>query len=148
MSRPNTAWRFMSATPPDELSPAQRWFALAVQDLAAAQILVADGSAALRIAGFLAQQAAEKALKAGLFAASIAAPRIHGLNQILARYPSTRSPNVDADDLDLLDPWVMDGRYAADLPDLSRAEADRLLLAARRVLDSVLASEPSLDLRS
>ena len=59
----------MSASLPDEPSPAQRWFALAIEDLAAARILIADGSAALRIAGFIAQQAAEKALKAGLFAA-------------------------------------------------------------------------------
>ena len=138
----------MSASPPDEPSPAQRWFALAQEDLAAAQILIADGSAALRIAGFLAQQAAEKALKAGLFAASIAAPRIHGLNQLLARYPSTGVPNVDADDLDLLDPWVIDGRYAADLPDPGRSEADELLLAARRVVDAVRASEPDLGPRS
>ena len=77
----------MNASQPDEPSPAQRWFVLAEQDLTAAQILITDGSAALRIAGFLAQQAAEKALKAGLFAASIAAPRIHGLNQLVARYP-------------------------------------------------------------
>jgi HEPN domain-containing protein len=59
----------MSALPPDEPTPAQRWFALAEEDLAAARVLIADGSAALRIAGFLSQQAAEKALKAGLFAA-------------------------------------------------------------------------------
>lgn len=134
----------MSASPPDEPSPAQRWFALAEEDPAAAQILIADGSAALRIAGFLAQQAAEKALKAGLFAASIAAPRIHGLNQLLARYPSGRTPVVDPDDLDLLDPWVIDGRYAADLPDLGLSEADELLLAARRVTDAVRSSEPAL----
>jgi HEPN domain-containing protein len=74
----------------------------------------------LRIAGFLAQQAAEKALKAGLFAASIAVPRIHGLNQLLARYPSVGAPDVDLDDLDLLDPWVIDGRYAADTRPISR----------------------------
>lgn len=135
----------MSASPPEEPTPAQRWFALAEEDLAAAQILIAEGSAALRIAGFLAQQAAEKALKAGLFAASIAAPRIHGLNQLLARYPSTSAPNVDIDDLDLLDPWVMDGRYAADLPDLGRSEADDLLLAARRVVDAVRASGPAVE---
>ena len=138
----------MNASQPDEPSPAQRWFVLAEQDLTAAQILITDGSAALRIAGFLAQQAAEKALKAGLFAASIAAPRIHGLNQLVARYPSGRSPNVDPDDLDLLDPWVIDGRYAADLPDLGCDEADELLLAARRVVDAVRTSEPTLGLKS
>jgi HEPN domain-containing protein len=137
-------WRCMSASPPEEASPAQRWFALAIEDLAAARILIADGSAALRIAGFLAQQAAEKALKAGLFAASIGVPRIHGLNQLLGRYPNVGAPEVDPDDLDLLDPWVIDGRYAADLPDLGRAEADELLQAAHRVVDAVAVAQPSL----
>ncbi len=106
--------------------------------------MVAEGSVALRIAGFLAQQAAEKALKAGLFAASIAVPRIHGLNQLVARYPSVGAPDVDPDDLDLLDPWVIDGRYAADLPDLGRTDADELLLAAHRVVHAVEASQPNL----
>ena len=134
----------MSASLPEGPSPAQRWFALATEDLAAARVLIAEGSVALRIAGFLAPQAAEKALKAGLFAASIAVPRIHGLNQLLARYPSVGAPDVDPDDLDLLDPWVFDGRYAADLPDLGRTDADELLRAADRVVNAVEASQPSL----
>ena len=96
----------MSALPPDEPTPAQRWFALAEEDLAAARVLIADGSAALRIAGFLSQQAAEKALKVGLFAALLGAPRIHGLNQLLSRYPTGSAPRVAVDDLDMLDPWV------------------------------------------
>ena len=118
----------MSALPPDEPTPAQRWFALAEEDLAAARVLIADGSAALRIAGFLAQQAAEKALKAGLFAALLGAPRIHGLNQLLSRYPTASAPRVDVDDLDMLDPWVIDGRYAADLPKLPADLAEQTLL--------------------
>ena len=68
--------------------------------------LVESGGAGLGIAGFLAQQAAEKALKAGLFAALLGAPRIHGLNQLLSRYPTASAPRVDVDDLDMLDPWV------------------------------------------
>jgi HEPN domain-containing protein len=79
----------------------------------------------------------EKALKAGLFARGIAAPKIHGLRQLLARCPTTGSPDVDLDDLDLLDPWVIDGRYAADLPDLSVADAQRLLVSAERVVDTI-----------
>jgi len=55
----------MSDQPPEpEMTPAQRWFRLAEQDLAAAGVLLRDGSSALRIVGFLAQQAAEKALTA------------------------------------------------------------------------------------
>ncbi len=33
-------------------------------------------------------------------------------------------------DLELLDPWVIDGRYAADLPDVGISEASDLLDAA------------------
>ena len=127
---------------PDEPTPSQRWFALAADDLAAAGVLVADGSTALRIAGFLAQQAAEKALKSGLFSLGIAPPRIHGLRQLCACYPPSAAPAVDLDDLDLLDPWVIDGRYAADLPDLEQPEASALLAAAKRVLHAVSSRHP------
>ena len=128
----------MSDQRPDtEPSPAQRWFRLAEEDLIAARVLLRDGSAALRIAGFLAQQAAEKALKAGLFAANAAVPKIHGLSQLHASYPPAGTPDIDHDDLDIDDPWVIDGRYAADLPDLGAIEADELLAAAQRVIDQV-----------
>ena len=128
----------MSDRPPDiEPSPAQRWFRLAEEDLIAAGVLLRDGTAALRIAGFLSQQAAEKALKAGLFAANSAVPKIHGLSQLHASYPPDRAPDIDPEDLDILDPWVIDGRYAADLPDLGTLEANVLLAAAQRVIDQV-----------
>lgn len=39
---------------------------------------------------------------------------------------------------------MIDGRYAADLPDLGRAEADELLRAAHRVVDAVAASHRDL----
>ena len=128
----------MSDRPPDiEPSPAQRWFRLAEEDLIAAGVLLRDGSAALRIAGFLSQQAAEKALKAGLFAANSAVPKIHGLSQLHASYPPASAPDIDPEDLDILDPWVIDGRYAADLPDLGAIEAQVLLAAAPRIIDQV-----------
>lgn len=120
-----------------EWTPAQRWYRLAEQDLAAAGVLLRDGSTALRIVGFLSQQAAEKALKAGLLALGAVAPRIHDLRQLNARYPTINSPQISDDDLDLLDPWVIDGRYAADLPDLGPTEAAELLAAATTIVDGV-----------
>jgi hypothetical protein len=66
--------------PPEEATPAQKWFALALEDLAAARVLLTDGSVALRIVGFLSQQAVEKALKAGPFAASLTAPKSMACN--------------------------------------------------------------------
>ncbi len=64
-------------------------------------------------------------------------PKIHGLRQLHMRYPAEHSPSVDHDDLGTLDPWVIDGRYAADLPDLSRSEARELLATAKRVVTAV-----------
>jgi HEPN domain-containing protein len=120
-----------------EPTPPERWLRLADEDLAAARVLLADGSTALRIVGFLSQQAAEKALKAGLFAAGLSVPKIHGLHQLRSQYPAQRRPSTDPDDLDELDPWVIDGRYAADLPDISPSMARALVLAASRVVEAV-----------
>ncbi len=133
----------MSESEPDEPTPAQRWFRLAEDDVAAARVLVSDGTAALRIAGFLSQQAAEKALKAGLFHLGVMAPKIHGLTQLLDCYPTDDAPDVDRDDLDRLDPWVIDGRYAADLPDLDADPAQALIAAADRVLGAVATTHRS-----
>ena len=130
----------MSDTPPeaDEVSPAERWFRLAEQDLEAAKVLLADGSSAMRIVAFLAQQAAEKALKAGIISVGLHPPHVHGLRQLYGTLAS-HAPDlaVEIEDLDLLDPWVIDGRYAADLPDVSTTEASDLLGAAERVLTRV-----------
>lgn len=79
-------WCKSDRPPGIEPSPAQRWFRLVEEDLIAARVLLRDRSAALRIAGFLSQQAAEKALKAGLFAANSTLPKIHGLSQLHASY--------------------------------------------------------------
>lgn len=117
--------------------PAVRWLRLADEDLTAARTLLDSGSAVRRIVCFLAQQGAEKALKAGLFAVGQTFPRIHGLTELHARFPDDSRPIIDADDLDLLDPWVLDGRYAADLPDVSREYATRALAVAQRVVETI-----------
>ena len=103
----------MSASLPDDATPAQRWFSLAEQDIAAARILIKDGSVAL-------------------------VATTDELVQLI-----DGSPDVDRDDLDLLDPWVIDGRYAADLPDLSLAEANDLAAAAGRVVAAVQTACPN-----
>lgn len=75
--------------------------------------------------------------KAGLLALGAVAPRIHDLRQLNARYPTINSPQISDDDLDLLDPWVIEGRCAADLPDLGPTEAAELLAAAATIVDGV-----------
>jgi HEPN domain-containing protein len=118
-------------------SPAERWYRLATEDLQAAHAILEASGVAPRIACFLAQQAAEKALKAGLFSQGLDFPKIHALTGLLALYPSERMPAVDEDDLDRLDPWVIDGRYAADLPPVGTAEAKSILDTATRAVMAV-----------
>ncbi len=65
------------------------------------------------------------------------APRIHDLRQLTARYPTGSSPQFPDEHLDLLDPWVIDGRYAADLPALGPTEAAELLTAAATIVDRI-----------
>jgi HEPN domain-containing protein len=119
-------------------SPAGRWHRLAEEDLAGAHAVLRAEDVAPRIACFLAQQAAEKALKAGLIAIGRQFPKTHGLTRLLATYPTGNRPALDEDDLDALDPWVIDGRYAADLPPASPAEAAALVGKAVRVVEAVL----------
>ncbi len=40
-------------------------------------------------------------------------------------------------DLETLNPWTIEGRYPADLPDVGDSVLDETLAAARRVLDAV-----------
>jgi HEPN domain-containing protein len=130
----------MSDTQPEsgEVSPAGRWFRLAEQDLEAAKVLLADGSSAMRIVAFLAQQATEKALKAGLIAVGVHPPHIHGLRQLHDALASEVTDlGIYVGDLDTLDPWVIDGRYAADLPDVGIEEASALVATAMRVVDCI-----------
>lgn len=72
-----------------------------------------------------------------LLALGAGAPQIHDLRQLNARCPTTNSPRISDDDIDLLDPWVIDGRYAPDRPDLGPTEAGELLTAATTIVDRI-----------
>jgi HEPN domain-containing protein len=119
-------------------SPAGRWYRLAEEDLATAHAVLHADDIVPRIACFLSQQAAEKALKAGLVAIGRQFPKTHGLTRLLGTYPEGQRPAIDEDDLDALDPWIIGGRYAADLPPASSAEAADLVGIAARVVQAVL----------
>lgn len=135
----------MSEPPDWPCGEARRWLLIAEEDLLTARTVLAHQDHALRVAGFLAQQAAEKALKAVLAAHDLPVPKIHNLRALAASLPVS-APAIQADDLWRLNPWVVAGRYPDDFPDLMRDEAEELCLAAERVLEVVrrlLATAPS-----
>ena len=123
------------ATDQAGLAQAARWFALAVEDLEGVRVIVRDHVMVARIGGFLAQQSAEKAIKAALIAQGTDPPKSHLLTDLFALLAD--APPLDVRELQTLSPWVNDGRYAADLPDATYGEVEQLLDAAGRVVEAM-----------
>ena len=116
---------------------ASRWRREAREELRAAEVVAAHGEVPDRVAGFHAHLAAEKALKSLLIERGVEVPRIHdqiGLQRLL---PEMDQAGFDPADLELLNPWTIEGRYPADLPDVDDAVLQQTLAAARRVFDAV-----------
>ena len=89
------------------------WLGLAREDLETARMLCADAKIPSRIPAYLAQQAAEKALKAGIAAAGVEPPRTHDLDR-LARRQSAFVLLISLDDLLALVDAHIQGRYPDD----------------------------------
>ncbi len=90
-----------------------------------------------RVAGFHAHLAAEKALKSLLIDRGVEVPRIHDLVGLHRLLPETDQARFDPNDLELLNPWTIEGRYPADLPDVDDALLEETLAAARRIVAAV-----------
>ena len=99
---------------PERQARVDYWLRLALEDLEAASTLCADARIASRIPAYLAQQAAEKALKAGIAAAGVEPPRTHDLDR-LAQRQSAFELQVSLDDLLALVDANIQGRYPDDL---------------------------------
>ena len=124
----------MSVRPDSPYDEARRWLRLAQEDLTAAETLVTHQDHGLRNAGFLAQQAAEKSLKAVLVAFGLPVPRIHDLGALAAQLPNDDTA-LDIAALRRLTPWAVAGLYATEGDALAKQEADGLLAIAKRTLD-------------
>ncbi len=118
------------------MAEGRRWLRQAKDDLAAADSVASESDLAPRIACFLAHLAAEKALKAVLIAEGRPLRKTHDLLDLARRLP-TPTPRLSADDLDLLNVWVMEGRYPVDADEATRAEAIDCCAAAARLVQQV-----------
>ncbi|MDT0632698.1 HEPN domain-containing protein [Rubrivirga sp. S365] len=121
----------------ETLREASRWLRYAQEDLATARALTGTSSVPPRHAAWLAQQAAEKAIKAVLIALQIPFPFVHDLDRLVALVPEAWGVcDVDAD-LTALTEFAVDARYPDDLPDVSAPEAQAGVVDAERVVASV-----------
>ncbi len=123
---------------PEAEDEARRWLREAQEELWVAQYLSEADELPARAACLHAHLAAEKALKALVLHVGSAVPRVHDLVALERMLPTELRSLVDPDDLDLLNPWAVEGRYPADLADVARERVTDVVQAASRVVTAIL----------
>ncbi|MGH3930628.1 MAG: HEPN domain-containing protein [Pseudonocardiaceae bacterium] len=118
-------------------SEARRWLEQAAEDLMAAQRLAEDPEMPPRLAAFLAHLAAEKALKGALIARGIAVRKIHDLVELQSTLIPADAAIISSEDIDILLPWNIAGRYPADMGDADSETATSTMQAASRIVDEL-----------
>jgi len=114
------------------------WLRYASEDLQTAERLLEGKGFALRWACYLAQQAAEKAIKAALVGKGVRFPFIHDLAALRELLPSGGQVGEVEGDLSRLSEWAVAGRYP---PEQEATESDALeaVALARSVVDAARA---------
>ena len=115
----------------------QRWLSYAQEDLVAAELLVGQRAIASRHVCWLAQQAAEKALKAVLIFLQIDFPRRHDLDALRNLIPAGWQLKEEHPDLADLTEWAVEARYPGDWADATEEDARSAAQQARAVWQSV-----------
>ena len=113
---------------PELISEANRWLRFATEDLKVAQNLLASNEAAPRHICFLAQQAAEKALKAALVLEEMDFPFRHDLDALRNLLPNTWPVRREHSDLAQLTEWAVEARYPGDWEEATAMDAEQAVL--------------------
>lgn len=130
----------------DEHDVADALLAKAVGDEAGLRALVDHHDVPDHVAGFLAQQAIEKALKAVLIARDVTFERKHDIDYLCSLIEDAGldlTPKLTASVA--LTPWAVEFRYADpfDAPPLDRAEALETVVAVREWATQVIGTQKS-----
>ncbi|MCY4455173.1 MAG: HEPN domain-containing protein [Chloroflexi bacterium] len=124
---------------PEIVVDALRWLRYAKEDLDLAAAIAHAGDRTPRHACFLAQQAAEKGLKAVLVLERVEFPFIHDLRELRRLVPDGWPVSAGLADLAQLTVWGAESRYPGDWPEPTAEDALRAEAEARRVYDSIAA---------
>ncbi|HUT01939.1 MAG TPA: HEPN domain-containing protein [Phycisphaerae bacterium] len=122
---------------PAVIEEARRWLRFAREDLCQAESLVAQEQAVYRHACWFAQQAAEKALKAGLVLLQRSFPRTHDLSRLLDLLPTDWSVRTAPVDLPALTEWAVESRYPGDWEEATQTDAESAVGTAQAVVAAV-----------
>ena len=116
----------------------RRWLRYAQEDLRAAELAVDNRVLTPRHVCFLAQQAAEKALKAVFIFLQADFPYHHNLDVLRNLIPEGWRLKDEHPNLAELTAWAIGGRYPGNWPDPTEADAHAAAAQARAVVTSVL----------
>lgn len=112
----------------------RRWLRFAQEDLASAEEMAERSLGVPRQACWLAQQAAEKAVKGALVFQSIGFPKSHDLDLLRGFIPDGwRLKNAPAD-LAELSEWSVESRYPGDWPEATPVDAKQAVALAQEVM--------------
>jgi HEPN domain-containing protein len=122
----------------DRWSPAHDWLVKAKNDLASAKVLAEAAQPLRDTAIYHCQQAAEKALKAGLAWKEKPLQRTHDL-EILLNQASEECSVLESlrDAVELLTPYAVEYRYPGDVVEPAAEELEEALAAAASILTTV-----------
>ena len=112
----------------------RRWLRYAREDLAAAEEMVEKSFGVPRQACWLAQQAAEKALKCVLIFQNIEFPKSHDLDLLRRFIPEDWRLKSDPADFAERSEWSVEARYPGDWPEATAVDAQQAVAQAREVL--------------
>jgi HEPN domain-containing protein len=118
----------------DSTHPA-RWLEHARDDLDVARLALQHGH--FSQAAYMAQQAAEKALKALILDSDASPARTHDLFALRRVIPAERRAGLDEIDLKPLNEWGVAERYPSDSPEVSEQVARTCVEDAEAVLGTV-----------
>lgn len=124
---------------PDLIDEVRRWLRFASEDLEAAESLSGEAGSRPRHVCWLAQQAAEKALKGALTSQQIPFPFRHDLDALRNLLPEGWGVKGRHPDLAELTEWAVEARYPGDWPEASVEDARRAVKQARAVYECLMA---------
>jgi HEPN domain-containing protein len=116
---------------------ARRWLQYGGEDLRAAELMLDKTGFVPRQACWLAQQSAEKSLKAALVYLQIDFPRSHDLDLLRNRIPGTWQVRTQHPDLAALTQWAVEARYPGDWAEATEIDARLATQQARGVYESI-----------
>lgn len=122
---------------PEVVVESTRWLRFAREDLDLVERLAARERTAPRHACWLAQQAAEKALKSALVLEEIDFPFTHDLAALRNLLPDGWPPTAPSADLTNLTVWGAESRYPGEWPEPTDSDSDHAHATARQVYGAI-----------